>query len=65
MKIVEGTLIMPMTILLVASLIVLTIGFFTTFQAQVKGRVEMRKDIYKRSEVTFIRIKDKISDEIH
>ncbi|MGN1333999.1 MAG: hypothetical protein ACI4U1_02690 [Anaerovoracaceae bacterium] len=63
MKIVEATLIMPTTCLILIALIGLMINFYTELNTQISENAALREGIYKTREVTVIRIRDRIRYE--
>ena len=58
MKIVEATLIMPVTCLIVTALIGLMMSFYDELNAQIEANEVLRDKIYETREVTVIRIRD-------
>jgi len=62
MKFVEATLIMPITILITCSMILLTVSFFEELKSNVKEHEERLNDGYKISEEVNVRIIDKAKE---
>ena len=63
MKIVEATLIMPATCLILIALIGLIMNFYTELNTQISENAALREGIYETREVTVIRIRDRIRYE--
>ena len=63
MKIVEATLIMPATCLILIALIGLIMNFYTELNTQISENPALREGIYETREVTVIRIRDRIRYE--
>ncbi|MGN0735416.1 MAG: hypothetical protein ACI4LP_06360 [Anaerovoracaceae bacterium] len=58
MKIVEATLIMPVTCLIITALIGLMMSFYDELNDQIEANEVLRDKIYETREVTVIRIRD-------
>lgn len=58
MKIVEATLIMPVTCLIITALIGLMMSFYGELNDQIEANEVLRDKIYETREVTVIRIRD-------
>lgn len=58
MKIVEATLIMPVTCLIITALIGLMMSFYDELNAQIEANAVLRDKIYETREVTVIRVRD-------
>ena len=65
MRIIEATLIMPLTLLITAALIGLMMNFYEDLDKQIERHREERKEIYKVSETVAIRLQDRLSYEIY
>ena len=65
MRIIEATLIMPLTLLITAALIGLMMNFYEDLDKQIERHMEERKEIYKVSETVAIRLQDRLSYEIY
>ncbi len=65
MRIIEATLIMPLTLLITAALIGLVMNFYEDLDKQIQRHTEERKEIYKVSETVAIRLQDRLSYEIY
>ena len=63
MKIVEATMIMPLTCLIIIALIGLMMNFYSELDRQISENAVRRDEIYEIREVTVIRIRDKVSYE--
>lgn len=63
MRMIEQTLIMPMTILIIAALITLMMNFYSDLSAQIEQHREEIKEIYKVSETVEIRAWDRLCYE--
>lgn len=63
MKIVEATLIMPLTCLIIIALMGLMMNFYNELDRQISENAVRRDKIYEVREVTVIRIRDKASYE--
>lgn len=63
MKIVEATMIMPLTCLIIIALMGLMINFYSELDRQISENAVRRDEIYEVREVTVIRIRDKVSYE--
>lgn len=63
MKIVEATMIMPLTCLIIIALIGLMMNFYSEVDRQISENAVRRDEIYEVREVTVIRIRDKVSYE--
>ena len=63
MKIVEATLIMPLTCLIIIALMGLMMNFYSELDRQISENAVRRDEIYEVREVTVIRIRDKVSYE--
>ena len=63
MKIVEATMIMPLTCLIIIALIGLMMNFYSELDRQISENAVRRDEIYEVREVTVIRIRDKVSYE--
>lgn len=63
MKIIEATLIMPMTCLIAAGLITLMMWMYNQFMIQIDEHAAERESIYTTREVVSIRVYDKIYEE--
>lgn len=58
MKIVEATLIMPVTCLIITALIGLMMSFYDELNAQIEANAVLRDKLYETREVTVIRVRD-------
>ena len=58
MKIVETTLIMPVTCLIIIALIGMMMSFYDELNAQIESNGVLRDKIYETREVTVIRLRD-------
>ncbi len=65
MRIIEATLIVPLTLLITAALIGLTMKFYGDLNKQIEAHATERKEIYKVSETVAIRLQDRLSYEIY
>ena len=65
MRIIEATLIMPLTLLITAALISLMMNFYEDLDKQIEQHREERKEIYKVSETVAIRLQDRLRYEIY
>ena len=65
MRIIEATLIMPLTLLITAALISLMMNFYEDLDKQIEQQREERKEIYKVSETVAIRLQDRLRYEIY
>ena len=63
MKIVEATLIMPLTCLIIIALMGLMMNFYNELDRQISENAVGRDKIYEVREVTVIRIRDRMSYE--
>ena len=63
MKIVEATMIMPLTCLIIIALMALMMNFYSELDRQISENAVRRDEIYEVREVTVIRIRDKVSYE--
>lgn len=63
MKIVEATMIMPLTCLIIIALMGLMMNFYCELDRQISENAVRRDEIYEVREVTVIRIRDKVSYE--
>lgn len=63
MKIVEATLIMPVTCLIIIALMGLMMNFYIGLNRQISENAVQRDKIYEVREVTVIRIRDGVSYE--
>ena len=63
MKIVEATMIMPLTYLIIIALMGLMMNFYSELDRQISENAVRRDEIYEVREVTVIRIRDKVSYE--
>ena len=63
MKIVEATMIMPLTCLIIIALMGLMMNFYSGLDRQISENAVRRDEIYEVREVTVIRIRDKVSYE--
>lgn len=61
MKFVEATITMPITILIVAAMITLTVSMFTNLQKQVEEHQEELKVVYEKSEALEVRTWDTLT----
>lgn len=61
MRIVEASLVMPLTILIMAALIGLMMSFYAEFGEQLEHHAEEREELYSISEATYIRAYDRLS----
>ena len=62
MKIVEATLIMPVTCLIITALIGLMMSFYDELNAQIESNAVLRDKIYETREVTVIRVRDMLTE---
>lgn len=62
MKFVEATLIIPLTILISISLIVMSMTWHKEFINQLKEHDKLREKLYSKRVVLVIRGKDKLDD---
>ena len=62
MKIVEATLIMPVTCLIITALIGLIMSFYDELNAQIESNAVLRDKIYETREVTVIRVRDRLTE---
>lgn len=63
MRIVEATMIMPLTCLIIIALMGLMMNFYSELDRQISENAVRRDEIYEVREVTVIRIRDKVSYE--
>ena len=63
MKIVEATLLMPLTCLIIIAVIGLMMEFYSELDRQISDKAVRRDKIYEVREVTVIRIRDRMSYE--
>ena len=63
MKIVEATLLMPLTCLIIIAVIGLMMEFYSELDRQISDNAVRRYKIYEVREVTVIRIRDRMSYE--
>lgn len=63
MKIVEATMIMPLTCLIIIALMGLMMNFYSELDRQISENAVRRDEIYEVREVTVVRIRDKVSYE--
>ena len=63
MKIVEATMIMPLTCLIIIALMGLMMNFYSGLDRQISENAVRRGEIYEVREVTVVRIRDKVSYE--
>ena len=63
MKIVEATMIMPLTCLIIIALMGLMMNFYSELDRQIRENAVRRDEIYEVREVTVIRIRDRMSYE--
>lgn len=63
MKIVEATMIMPLTYLIIIALMGLMMNFYSELDRQISENAVRRDEIYEVREVTVVRIRDKVSYE--
>ena len=61
MKIVEATMIMPLTCLIIIALMGLMMNFYSELDRQISENAVRRDEIYEVREVTVIRIRDRMS----
>lgn len=61
MRIIEATLIVPITILIMMSLIGLMMSFYTDFLKQTETHAQERAELYKISETVYIRTADRLT----
>lgn len=61
MRIVEASLVVPLTILIMAALIGLMMSFYAEFDEQLDRHTEEREKLYAVSETTYIRAYDRLS----
>ncbi len=64
MKIVEATLIMPVTCLIITALIGLMMSFYDELNAQIEANAALRDKIYETREVTVIRVRDGFTEVV-
>lgn len=63
MRIIEASLIMPLTFLIISALIALMMSYYSDLGTQIEAhRVEI-KEVYKVSETIGIRLQDRITYE--
>ena len=62
MQIVEATLIMPVTCLIITALIGLMMSFYDELNAQIESNAVLRDKIYETREVTVIRVRDRLTE---
>ena len=62
MKIVEATLIMPVTCLIITALIGLMMSFYDELNAKIESNAVLRDKIYETREVTVIRVRDRLTE---
>ena len=63
MKIVEATLLMPLTCLIIIAVMGLMMEFYSELDRQISDNTVRRDKIYEVREVTVIRIRDRMSYE--
>ena len=63
MKIVEATLLMPLTCLIIIAVIGLMMEFYSELDRQISDNAVRRDKIYEVREVTVISIRDRMSYE--
>ena len=63
MRIVEATMIMPLTCLIIIALMGLMMNFYSELDRQISENAVRRDEIYEVREVTVIRIRDKVNYE--
>ena len=63
MRIVEATMIMPLTCLIIIALMGLMMNFYSELDRQISENAVRRDEIYEVREVTVVRIRDKVSYE--
>ena len=63
MRIVDATMIMPLTCLIIIALMGLMMNFYSELDRQISENAVRRDEIYEVREVTVIRIRDKVSYE--
>lgn len=59
-QIVEATMVLPITILIMAALIGVLLSFFTGFMKQVENHVQERTEMYELKEISILRIRDNL-----
>lgn len=62
MKIVEATLIIPVTCLIITALIGLMLSFYIELDSQISENLKKRDIIYKTREVSIIRLRDSLGE---
>ena len=62
MKVVEATMVIPVTCLIIISLITLMVTFYDTFLVQTTQHKEKLVQIYENREVTYIRTYDRLEN---
>lgn len=62
MKIVEATLIIPVTCLIITALIGLMMSFYIELDSQISENLKKRDIIYKTREVSIIRLRDSLGE---
>ena len=63
MRIVEATMIMPLTCSIIIALMGLMMNFYSELDRQISENAVRRDEIYEVREVTVVRIRDKVSYE--
>lgn len=61
MRIIEATLIVPITILIMTALIGVMMSFYTDFVEQTEEHTRERAELYKISETVYIRAADRLT----
>lgn len=61
MRIIEATLAVPITILIMAALIGVMMSFYTDFIEQTEKHTRERVELYKISETVYIRAADRLT----
>ncbi len=54
---VEATMVLPVTILIIMALIVMLLNFYTDFTQQVADHDEKRSEMYEMKEISIMRMK--------
>lgn len=62
MKIVEATLIIPVTCLIITALIGLMMSFYIELDSQISENLKKRDIIYKTREISIIRLRDSLGE---
>ena len=62
MKVLEATVVMPVTCLIIISLKMLMVTFYDTFLLQTVQNQEKLAEIYESREVTYIRTYDRLEN---